>query len=63
MKNDKYVDMFGAMYSKYFVRDVDSCAALYKMPDRDTYSVHRLSSATLAVYNRYEAFDFTFFGN
>lgn len=29
MKNDKYVDMFGAMYSKYFVRDVDFCTVLY----------------------------------
>jgi len=60
MKNDKYVDMFGAMYSKYFVRDVDSCVALYKMRNRSRHVFFASFIATLAVYNRYEAFDFTF---
>lgn len=63
MKNDKYVDMFGAMYSKYFVRDVDSpTIALYKMHDGDKYcaSFIPLNISDLQAILQHEAFNFTF---
>lgn len=60
MKNDKYVDMFGAMYSKYFVRDVASPVLRCTRCTIETSIAHRLFRETFAIYNQYEAFDFTF---